>query len=75
MENICQRLWHGPKTSGTVDSVKRVTSNKSAQLTHLASRHHQKPLSDFITAANGLHKADDQLTIGNQIVQQNKTCV
>ncbi|WP_270286256.1 hypothetical protein [Enterococcus lactis] len=35
--------------------------NKSAQLTGLASRHHQKPLSDFITAANVQHKADDQL--------------
>lgn len=35
--------------------------NKSAQLTDLASRHHQKSLSDFITAANVQHKADDQL--------------
>ncbi|WP_256925907.1 hypothetical protein [Enterococcus faecium] len=35
--------------------------DKSAQLTDLASRHHQKSLSDFITAANVQHKADDQL--------------
>ncbi|HGF7875766.1 TPA: hypothetical protein QFR94_001396 [Enterococcus faecium] len=34
--------------------------NKSAQLTDLASRHHQKPLSDFITSTNVQHKADDQ---------------
>ncbi|MCS5464599.1 hypothetical protein NWO25_07255 [Enterococcus lactis] len=34
--------------------------NKSAQLTDLASRHHQKPLSDIITAANVQHKENDQ---------------
>ncbi|WP_375379636.1 hypothetical protein [Enterococcus faecium] len=40
---------------------KGLLPDKSAQLTDLASRHHQKSLSDFITAANVQHKADDQL--------------
>ncbi|MDO2410477.1 hypothetical protein QUB72_04160 [Enterococcus faecium] len=46
---------------GQLAQPKGLLPDKSAQLTDLASRHHQKPLSDFITATNVQHKADDQL--------------
>ncbi|HGH4038297.1 hypothetical protein [Enterococcus sp. C76] len=46
---------------GQSTQSKGLYPNKSAQLTDLASRHHQKSLSDFITSANVQYKADDQL--------------
>ncbi|WP_425133787.1 hypothetical protein [Enterococcus faecium] len=48
------------KTDQTIQP-KSTHPDKSLQLKDLASRHHQKSLSDFITAANVQHKADNQL--------------